>query len=676
MTRRFSAFVLCAGYGERLKPVTLLRPKPLLPTMDGTVLSCIFNRLFEADCRKFAINTHHLTNQFDHFALSIGRKSGASKNRTDYILHEQCKSSELVVVSEQSILGTGGGLGNLYNTVKPDGPVLVHNGDVHCIFDPERLIDAHLVSGRLATLVLVRNGPADHIEIQTDGAVASIYGNPFLKSYPKMTYTGIAVMEPRFLASFPVHPGHLVPQLIDWMEKEPGSVGWFEIPQECWQDLGTVERYLGNLVGQYNSARAKSILPEMQNTAALLINEGSKPIPKTALLRNLVLLDGGEISRSDVFNGGIIAPGCSVEPGQFRAYIPEKLEKEEETVLQALDAPRKLLGSEWTKNFETERLADAGSARSFYRIKPAEGDRYVIMDCHGDIRMLQRYLAVTRAMTECSLNPPRTFAYSLNDTTAVLEDLGDRTLLKQFGNCSSDRDTEILYKPIVEYLASFQVEMHRNLAENQARSELQRKFNFWLFMWEGQYFFKHFVRNYCGVSADSTHRHIKKELADIAGKAAALPQFWCHRDFQSTNILLKNGVPRVVDFQDSRPGPSLYDLASLLRDSYVRIGESAESELVNHYCGEIEKQIGEPVEYTKIIKDYKLLSVSRGMQVLGAFAKLSLTDGKRYFEAHIPRGLTRLRQVLSPDGDYPALSELVWSLDPMDRLEKTRNLLI
>lgn len=675
MTPDFSTFVLCAGFGERLKPVTRHRPKPLLPAGDGTILGNILRRLTDAGCRNFVLNTHHLPEAFEQFACSTGQLVSSSGSRADYLFHHGSGTSELVIVREQEILGTGGGIANLYHSVKPEKTVLIHNGDVSCLFDPRSLLEAHRLSGCSVTLLLLGNGPADCIEAFTDGRVSSIYGNPRFSGNKLMTYTGIAAMEPRFLASIPLHRNHLVPSLIRRLEEDPGSIGWVEAPTGSWEDLGTVEKYISNLGFEYGPTERKSAPGGERKPGGILINEAKKNISSKALVRDVVLLDGGEISAADVYYGGIIAPGCSLEPDQFHTPTPEKPGEDVKDHIRRLDAPKKLLGSGWSEKVEIENLAGAGSQRIYFRIKTASDERFILMDCRGNDLLLQQFLAVHGAMESEGLAPPDLLAFSMKDTTVVLEDLGNDSLLNQFRNCSADREIVSLYKPVVEYLAGFQAGMHRRMSLLPARGILRRKFNHWLFTWESRYFLKYFLREYCRASSsDSTDQRLNKELADIAGKSASLPQLWCHRDFQSTNILLKDGNIRIIDFQDGRSGPPVYDLASLLRDAYVRIGKSAESELLEIYCAELKKKAGWVIESTDFKKEYRLVSISRGMQALGAFAKLSLVDGKFSFEAHIPRGLTRLRQVLTPDGDYPALASLVWSLDPLERMEERRTL--
>ena len=99
--------------------------------------------------------------------------------------------------------------------------------------------------------------------------------------------------------------------------------------------------------------------------------------------------------------------------------------------------------------------------------------------------------------------------------------------------------------------------------------------------WELNFFVRHFLEAYRGVTLGEAERAaIGEEWAAITGELAAEPRVLCHRDYHSRNLMFHEGSLHIIDFQDARMGPDTYDLASLLRDSYVDISDGELDELV------------------------------------------------------------------------------------------------
>ena len=124
-----------------------------------------------------------------------------------------------------------------------------------------------------------------------------------------------------------------------------------------------------------------------------------------------------------------------------------------------------------------------------------------------------------------------------------------------------------------------------------------------------------------------------------------------HRDFQSQNIIVRNGQAHLIDFQGMRPGLAQYDLASLLYDPYVDLSDAERAELIEHYCRQKPSN-----DFGKILR---LCAMQRLMQALGAYGFLGLVKGHKAFLQYIPKALALLRQVIARiDGLEPLESTL------------------
>jgi hypothetical protein len=158
-----------------------------------------------------------------------------------------------------------------------------------------------------------------------------------------------------------------------------------------------------------------------------------------------------------------------------------------------------------------------------------------------------------------------------------------------------------------------------------------------------------------------------KELSELAGlpalgriadELAERPRVLVHRDFQSQNIIIRNGQAHLIDFQGMRPGLAEYDLASLLFDPYVTFSRAECEELLSDYEAK-RAAAGNPVARDSR-EVFRLCGIQRLMQALGAYGFLGLVKGNQAFLEHIPAALDSLRVLV---GEVPDLKRLSAALN-------------
>jgi NDP-sugar pyrophosphorylase family protein len=180
--------VLAAGLGLRMRPLTLLRAKPVLPVLNRPLLHWTLRRLARAGVRDVVVNLHHLP-QTVVSALGDGRQLGV---RVRY-------------AQEPTILGTGGGPRAVRERLG-EGPALLVNGDVLFDLDLRALLERQRRSGACATLALRRNpDPRDYPPVVTDrrGRVLSIAGRPHPAAGTVSMFAGVHVLDPALLERLP-----------------------------------------------------------------------------------------------------------------------------------------------------------------------------------------------------------------------------------------------------------------------------------------------------------------------------------------------------------------------------------------------------------------------------------------------------------------------------------------
>ncbi len=123
------------------------------------------------------------------------------------------------------------------------------------------------------------------------------------------------------------------------------------------------------------------------------------------------------------------------------------------------------------------------------------------------------------------------------------------------------------------------------------------------------------------------------------------PSVFVHRDFIVRNLMLTEGEPGVLDFQDAVYGPVTYDLVSLLRDAFISWPEDFVLDLVVRYW-EKARAAGLPVaaDIDTFYRQFEYMGVQRHLKVAGIFARLYHRDGKEKYRAEIPRFLNYLKR--------------------------------
>jgi hypothetical protein len=234
----------------------------------------------------------------------------------------------------------------------------------------------------------------------------------------------------------------------------------------------------------------------------------------------------------------------------------------------------------------------------------------------------------------------------------ALEDLGDVTLQAYLGGTGIGGHAA-LYREAVRFITMLQ----RRGAElaSESCTPYRLAFDVEKLTWELDFFVQHFVEGYRRAALSPAERAaLSGEWRAIAEELAAEPRVLCHRDYHSRNLMVHGGSLFVIDFQDARMGPDTYDLASLLRDSYVDIGEAEVDELIGHFLS-----LSGGVHAGEFRRRFDLMAVQRNLKALGTFGNQAAARGNPAYVQYMPRTIRYARANLIRYPRFERLRDLL-----------------
>lgn len=299
-------------------------------------------------------------------------------------------------------------------------------------------------------------------------------------------------------------------------------------------------------------------------------------------------------------------------------------------------------------------ISGGGSDRQFFRIELPDRNVVLMVSPHHD-QEFDTYVTVARFLHSIDVAAPEIYEAFPDKRLLVMEDLGDTSLYSLLFNEKREESILSWYGQVIDLLAHMQVEGRNHW--DACPPVAERTFDYGTLRWETDYFRKAFVEEFCSIDLSSFFG-LDAEFESLAEKVAQEPLFFMHRDFQSQNLMVHNGVLRIIDFQGARKGLLYYDLASVLKDSYVVLPEKTQQELTARYRRVIRDRGVDVPSRDRFWDLYTLAGMQRTMQALGAFGFLSREKGKTWFEQYMPAGLHHLQAALADRNDFPVLREL------------------
>src|SRR5579862_9879948 len=282
------------------------------------------------------------------------------------------------------------------------------------------------------------------------------------------------------------------------------------------------------------------------------------------------------------------------------------------------------------------------------------------------------FLAFSRHFHKHGLPVPEIYAEDLNHGAYLEEDFGDSTL---FDFLSKHREGDKIapaavdaYRMVVQALPRFQVEAGRNLDYSVCypRGSFDRQ----SIAWDLNYFKYYFLR-LAGIPF--SEQALEDDFSRLTKFLLSAPRdYFLYRDFQSRNIMLRDGQPYFLDYQGGRKGALQYDVASLLYDAKADLPPDLRQQLLDHYLDTLRGFV--EVKRETFLQYYYAFVYIRIMQALGAYGFRGFYERKVHFLQSVPYALKNLRWLLHNVKLPVALPTLIEAFHSMLASEKLQAL--
>jgi len=254
------------------------------------------------------------------------------------------------------------------------------------------------------------------------------------------------------------------------------------------------------------------------------------------------------------------------------------------------------------------------------------------------------FLEFSRHFRRHGLPVPEIYAEDLNQGAYLEEDLGDTTL---FDFLSKNRDgAEVApavveaYRKVAAVLPRFQIEAGRDL--NYKRCYPRHSFDRQSIAWDLNYFKYYFLR-LAGIPF--SEQALEDDFARLTRfLLTADRDYFLYRDFQSRNVMLREGQPFFLDYQGGRKGALQYDIASLLYDAKADLPPELRQQLLDHYLDRLAGLV--ELQREAFMRHYYGYVYIRIMQALGAYGFRGFYERKPHFLQSVPYALKNVRWLL------------------------------
>ena len=288
-------------------------------------------------------------------------------------------------------------------------------------------------------------------------------------------------------------------------------------------------------------------------------------------------------------------------------------------------------------------ISGDASFRRYYRVHIGDSS-FIAVDAPPERENNRQFVALAKLLGDNNLNVPMVHHVDFEHGFMLLSDMGDDSYYAALvsGNISEDNAND-LYHAAIECLVKIQMIDHSSCTIPVYDADFILR--------ELALFSDWFVRGQLELGDYPYFQSVSRLLVD---NALEQPQVLMHRDYHSRNLMItRQNSPGILDYQDAVIGPVTYDLASLLKDCYLRLPDEQISRLIRTYINQAETAgVLSNTDLGNFLRWFDLMALQRHIKCAGIFTRLFIRDGKSVYLQDIPR---LIGYIMTTTGNYTEL---------------------
>jgi len=270
------------------------------------------------------------------------------------------------------------------------------------------------------------------------------------------------------------------------------------------------------------------------------------------------------------------------------------------------------------------------SFRKFFRKKNNEYSSILIFAKKEKFKNLLVYDAINRILNKNKILAPSLFSENYNKNYIEIQDFGNETILKRLNKSSVNQMN--YFKKIIILLNKIQSIKSKKIKNFKNKNYVIPYYDKKILTKEANLFCDWYAKKHLSKKKfNKFSKEFKKITKKLSSKLKLKNNFFVHRDFHISNLMLVDNQIGLIDSQDALIGNRAYDLASLIDDVRYKTSKSFKKKIFDFY---VKKQ--KKINIKNFKNDFEILSILRNLKIIGIFTRLAIRDGKKNYLRLIP----------------------------------------
>ncbi len=300
-----------------------------------------------------------------------------------------------------------------------------------------------------------------------------------------------------------------------------------------------------------------------------------------------------------------------------------------------------------------KKLKGDASHRIFYRDKRKKSSSIIVYAKKNKKLNLLIYDAINQILINNKILAPKLYRENYSKNYIEIQDFGDQTILSLLKKKKTNRI--FIFKKILKLLNKIQSIRQRKIENFKRKNYEIPTYNSKILLKEAKLFVDWYASD--KLKEDKLRvfkKKFKKITSNLIEKLCLKNNFFVHRDFHVSNLMMVKKKIGIIDNQDALIGNRAYDLASLIDDVRFKTSERTKNKVYNLYLKSQKRLNKKHFE-----NDFKIISVLRNLKIIGIFTRLALRDNKKKYLSFIPYAWKLIELRSLTDKKFEDLNDLL-----------------